>query len=221
MTSPWSISVVIAACDASATIGATLESVAAQTCRPCEIIVIDDGSTDGTADLVERQHPAVRVARQANAGPSSARNHGLALAKGGLVGFLDADDLWPPGALESLRAPFAGRPDAAAVQGCVADLWPEGEGVPAAAPRRALNVGAALFRRDALLAVGGFDAALRSGEDFDLWLRLRERNLAVLAIPAVALWYRRKPSDGAAGRRRAQAGRLRALRRSLERGRGV
>jgi glycosyltransferase involved in cell wall biosynthesis len=212
---------VIAARDASATIGAALESVAGQSCRPCEIIVVDDGSTDGTADLVERQHSAVHVVRQANAGPSSARNRGLALAKGRLVGFLDADDLWPPGALESLREPFAGRPDAAAVQGCVADLWAEREGDPSAAPRRALNVGAALFRREALLAVGGFDAALRSGEDFDLWLRLRERNLPVLAIPAVALWYRRKPSEGEAGQRRAQAGRLRALRRSLERGRGV
>src|SRR5690606_27199889 len=90
------ISVIIPAYNAEATIVEAVESVLAQTYRPLEVLIIDDGSSDATAALIENKYESVRVIRQSNAGPSAARNHGIREAKGAWVAFLDADDRWLP-----------------------------------------------------------------------------------------------------------------------------
>src|SRR5689334_9621809 len=87
-----------------------LDSILAQTHRPLQAIVADDGSTDGTAAVAAAYGDRVLVLRQANAGPAAARNLGLAAARGEYVAFLDADDLWHPRKLERQLARFRARP---------------------------------------------------------------------------------------------------------------
>lgn len=94
------VSVVMPACNAEATIGAAITSVLSQTYQDVEIIVVDDGSTDGTAARVQRFGDRTRLIRQERTRPAIARNRGVLEASGRFVAFLDADDLWLPSKLE-------------------------------------------------------------------------------------------------------------------------
>jgi hypothetical protein len=110
---PPLVSVIIPAFNAEATLGETLRSVFAQTHQRLEILAVDDGSTDGTAALVEslaRTEPRLSLIRQANAGVAAARNAGLAQARGDYVAWLDADDLWRPTKIAKQLAVFAAAP---------------------------------------------------------------------------------------------------------------
>jgi len=97
------ISVVIPAYNAEKTIVRTLESVLSQTVSPLEVIVVDDGSRDGTARVVQTFSPHVRLVQQVNAGPAAARNHGVRVANGDWIALLDSDDAWLPTKLETQR----------------------------------------------------------------------------------------------------------------------
>lgn len=95
------VSVIVPLYNKAATVERTLASIQAQTFRDFEIIVVDDGSTDGSGDLVAAWHdPHIRLLRQNNAGPGRARNRGLTEARGRFVAFLDADDEWLPNFLD-------------------------------------------------------------------------------------------------------------------------
>jgi len=94
------VTVVTAAYNAAPYIAETIESVLAQTFTDFEYVVVDDGSTDGTADIVSRHVPRITLVRQENAGAGAARNRGIELAKGDYVAILDADDVWAPYKLE-------------------------------------------------------------------------------------------------------------------------
>ena len=109
-----SISVLIPAYNCSKTIQATLDSVLAQTRRPDQVIVMDDGSTDDTLALVESYRPRVTVLRQPNKGVAAARNALCGQAQGDLIAFLDADDVWHPRYLEVQNGLFEKHPNAAA-----------------------------------------------------------------------------------------------------------
>lgn len=97
------VSVIIPAYNASKFIGETIQSVIDQTHKNWELIIVDDGSTDSTAEKINAfsSDPRIKSVRQNNAGVSTARNHGLELAKGDFIAFLDADDVWLPNNLES------------------------------------------------------------------------------------------------------------------------
>jgi glycosyltransferase involved in cell wall biosynthesis len=186
------VSVVIPTFNRAQLLGRAIDSVLAQTFRDLEIIVVDDGSTDDTRDVVARYGDAVRYLHQPNAGVSAARNAGVRAARHELIAFLDSDDVWLPRKLELQVPPMAdpevvlcftnrtwtSRPgvDRFAEVGyrfdrspCVLDdpariaTWPRGSGIIASG---------ALYRRDAFLRVGGYDERLRVFEDLRLDFRL-------------------------------------------------
>jgi hypothetical protein len=164
-----------------------IKSVLAQTRPADEIIVVDDGSTDDPAS-VAAQFQNVRLIRQDNRGLSGARNTGLRNCKTSCVVFLDSDDRLLPTALEAGLACLSARPDCAFVYGGYRLISEDGraigpdyvdliDGDPHLAfMRRGISTPSmALFRRDCLLAVDGFDESLRRAEDRDLYLRMTQR----------------------------------------------
>jgi glycosyltransferase involved in cell wall biosynthesis len=191
MAGPLHIGVVIAAYDMAAWIGACLSSLLEQTHTHWTATVVDDGSRDGTAEVVGCfTDPRIRLIRQLNAGASGARNHGLSHTEADAVLFLDADDWLAPDALARMAAALSASPDAAAVWGPYA-LMP-GTAVPGDRPqlvRRPLlrggdalttllvgncfaNGGHVLIRRCAAARAGRFNTRLRFGEDWEYWVRL-------------------------------------------------
>lgn len=201
------VSVVIPAYNASRTLRAACDSLRAQTLADWRCTIVDDGSTDDTADLaraIARDDPRFRIVHQANRGLAGARNTGLAHCTGTYVYFLDADDLALPDALRTLAgacastgAAYAGiefRDDA----GRVLDRTPE-EPRPAVGLHDLLGgnpmvVHAQMLRRD-LLAHERFDERLRVGEDYDLWLRLAARGVRWAGVPPVVAIYRLRPAS--------------------------
>ncbi|MGH8855254.1 MAG: glycosyltransferase family 2 protein [Telluria sp.] len=214
------VSVVIPCYNAEAYIAATLRSVLAQDIDGMEVIVVDDGSRDGSVALVRAQFPEVRVVQQANAGVAAARNRGIAAARGKWVAFVDADDIWLPG---KLRAQFA---EIAAVEGCrmsytAWQVWPSVEPEPQAAcldelarcaddtarwrgasgwiyPQLLLDcvvwTSTVLAQRSLFDEIGNFDCTLRIGEDYDLWLRA-SRVTPILRVARPYALYRTHPSS--------------------------
>lgn len=180
-----SVSVVIPSHNRRRLLSRALVSVLAQTRPAEEVIVIDDGSTDGTAEAIAEELPEVRLVRQDHAGVSRARNLGIGFAHGDWIAFLDSDDEWLPHKLEQQVA-VATDPRCPPLIHCD-ELWlRNGRRVN---PRRrhrkhggwiyahclplcCISPSAAMIRRDVLLEAGGFDETLPACEDYDLWLRL-------------------------------------------------
>ena len=204
-------------------LGDALESARAQTHEPIEIVVIDDGSPDDVAAVVAR-HPGVRLIRQANRGLAAARNTGLEASTGSFVTFLDADDVLYPEAVARGLASLEGRDDCAFAAG----MWrtrSEGGEVETARRRTPQGSsyeemlrgnfivmhGAVLYRRDALVALGGFRAELPSCEDYDVYLRLLRRWDVALHDDTVAE-YRRHEHNMTRSARRMLNGFVPALR---------
>jgi glycosyltransferase involved in cell wall biosynthesis len=182
------VSVVMPAYNVAWCIGRAVDSVLAQDFRPCELIVVNDGSTDGTGALLERYGAAITVINQENRGMSAARNAGIRRARGTYVAFLDADDWWLAGKLSRQVELMHGRPEigfsSTTVRvedddGRLLNLWrcPNGSTEILAtlfAQNAAIAGGcsAVMARRDLLDRVGLFDESLRGFEDPDLWMRL-------------------------------------------------
>ncbi|SFH71564.1 glycosyltransferase family 2 protein [Planctomicrobium piriforme] len=179
------ISVVIPAYNAEQTIARTLESVLAQSFVPQEIIVVDDGSKDGTAELVARDFPQVTLIRQANAGPAAARNHGVRVANGDWIALLDSDDAWLP---EKIKKQLpAMKPGTALVhthtkqdrckttQNITFDvLWHHNH----------IGTSTVVFNKALFLQVGGFeeDRKFIGAEDYNMWLRLAATGQRIVTI---------------------------------------
>jgi glycosyltransferase involved in cell wall biosynthesis len=182
------VSVVIPAYNAAWCVGKAIDSVLAQDFRDFELIVVDDGSTDDTAAVLAGYGEAIRVVHKPNGGMSSARNAGIAVARGEFVAFLDADDWWLPGKLAKQVALMRQRPEVgfssttARVEdqdGRLLNLWTcDQEDRPILLTLFASNAGIAggssalMVRRDLLERVGPYDETLGGVEDGDLWMRL-------------------------------------------------
>jgi glycosyltransferase involved in cell wall biosynthesis len=209
--------VVIAARNAARTLRATLESVWMQTERSFEVILVDDGSEDRTVEVASSfaSDGRLRIVSQETRGVSAARNAGIAAARGRLVSVLDADDLWLPDYLATMREAF----DAAPQSGfAFTDAWVFDE--PAGrirrrfmmAPRRPsgpIPTDPLAFLRlllegnfvytsvtlllDVLRSVGGYDERLGRSEDYELWLRLSARGHAATWVPGPLAVYRLGP----------------------------
>lgn len=193
------VSVLIPAYNAAGCVSRAIESVLAQTVPPLEILVVDDGSADGTAEVVERFGAPVRLLRQANGGPAAARNHAARKASGEWLALLDADDAWLPQKLER-QLPYASGERVGLVH-----CWgpPGGGPVPDAITfetlweKNCIVNSSALVRREAFQAVGGFDEdrALISVEDYNLWLRLLAAGWEVATCPEQLHEYTPAPGN--------------------------
>ncbi|HEY8155184.1 MAG TPA: glycosyltransferase family A protein [Myxococcota bacterium] len=192
-----SISVVIPAWNAASTVGETLASVAEQ--RPCpdEIIVVDDGSTDGTPEVCRRAHAGVRVLSQARSGAAAALNRGIEAGRSSLLAFLDADDRWSAGKLALQLGWLERLPGVDGILGRMETYLCPSLGAEDAAryrlpdaPQTAWSTGALLVRRDAFERVGPFAEELVVGFAIDWFDRARAAGLR-LAIPEETVLYRR------------------------------
>jgi len=182
------VSVVIPTYDRIETLPRSLDSVINQTFPDWELIVVDDGSTDGTDKMILRDYPAVRLHRQENGGVSSARNSGAALASGEWIAFLDSDDAWLPEKLERQLSALANEPELRLSH--TDEIWirngkrvnqPKGYAKSGGGiylrclPLCCICPSSVLLRRDLFDVIGGFDETLAVCEDYDLWLRITAR----------------------------------------------
>ena len=192
------VSVIIPTYNRGSNIERTLDSVLAQTLAPSEILVVDDGSTDGTADWIEAHYgEKVRVIRQQNQGVAAARNRGLKEAKGEYVAFLDHDDIWLPQKLEKQLEVALAHPQVALVS-CLWDdvdengdrwndeIWqqiyrrwkPERGFVYdwiCDSPCPIISMTLPLIHVGRLREVGGFDSDAVPCDDWDVYLKLAHR----------------------------------------------
>ncbi|HLK12036.1 MAG TPA: glycosyltransferase [Candidatus Binatia bacterium] len=185
-----------------------IESALAQTlpAGDVEVVVVDDGSTDGSGEVARRYGGRVRVCRQDNRGLSAARNAGLRATTAPFVNFLDADDRLLPEKLAAQLAVFEHRPDVGVVTAGVRYVDEAGVPLPPQGwaqlegdvlPQLVLgNVGpphALLVRREPIAAAGGFDETLASAEDWDLWLRLARAGVRWALVDRPLVEYRVRP----------------------------
>jgi glycosyltransferase involved in cell wall biosynthesis len=198
------VSVVMATYNRERYLGLAVRSVIAQTFTDWELIVIDDGSVDGTPALMEPllADPRIRYERQENKGQASARNRGLKAARGEFVCFMDSDNLWLADKLRRQVELMKSHPDVDVLYGENDIIDEEGRVQPSTPMRRYsghiteqllidnfVTFNTAMVRRHRLLECGGLDERIRRADDYDLWLRLSVR-CKFLHVPEVWAQYR-------------------------------
>jgi glycosyltransferase involved in cell wall biosynthesis len=195
------VSVIIACYNGERYLQEAIESALAQSHRGVEIIVVDDGSTDGSSQIAQKF--PVRYIRQENRGLTESRNLGIGVSRGNYVVFLDADDRLRPEAIETGLRVMAEHPDCAMAVGD--HLFVSSDGSYLSNSRKPClqsshyeellksnfieMISSVLFRRSALVETGGFDTSLRVAEDYELYLRIA-RVYPICCHPALTAEYR-------------------------------
>lgn len=221
-----SVSVIMPVYNGEAVLARAVASILSQTIPVREILVVDDGSVDHTADAAAGLNGPIRYVSQSNRGPAAARNLGLSLAQGDVIAFLDCDDLWPPGKLYRQLACLKADPDLAVVMGSIRNIAePDSDSESAelkfiSEPYVNFNLGCALFVRRAFDRVGAFNTELAFSEDVDWFLRAREIGLGIRIIDEVTLYYCRHSGSMTARKRPDELELLKILKLSLDRRRG-
>jgi len=189
------VSVVIPLFNKEGQIAATLGSVFDQEFKDVEVIVVNDGSTDGSERAVQPFMDRIRYFKQPNSGPSVARNRGVLAARGKYIAFLDADDLWRPGKLSSQVEFMERNPDImwSGVNETYEQVGPRGTGMAVpwtsgdpewvvfsdwfaeSVGKTIIGTPGVMLRRQVIQAVGMFDPGIPAGQDMDLWVRIALR----------------------------------------------
>lgn len=211
---PPRVSVVVPVRNCRDYIQEALDSILSQRFDDFEVIVVDDGSTDFDYRSLESRDTRIRVLRLEGLGVSSARNTGMAAARGELIAFLDADDVWFPGKLEAQVRHFDRHPVVGVVFGrfvrwlqrtdggfdAAGDLVQDCSAIDACEPERSgwiydkllmgllVGMNTAMIRRKLYLRLGGFNESMRIGEDYDFWLRASRITRMHALDGAVALY---------------------------------
>ncbi|ANE55602.1 glycosyltransferase [Methylomonas sp. DH-1] len=215
------ISAVIPAYNSAKFIKAAVASIEAQTEPVAEIIIVDDGSTDATEAVVRSLPGNIVYYKQANQGPSAARNKGIELAKGDWIAFLDADDQWTENKIALQKTILEKYPELVLVAGDMAEIDNDddiitqsvlakhgmledfrklaGQAIPNALARLVtknfIPTGTVLAKRDILIAAGGFNSAIRFGEDLELWAKIATHH-PISCLP-LCLMLRRQHGNNA------------------------
>ena len=211
-----SIAAIIPAYNSARFLPEAIASVRRQTVEMAEIIIVDDGSTDDTGEVARRLGTDIRYLRQENAGPSAARNTGIRAARAEWVAFLDADDQWLPEKTQRQLAALERQPALALIASdrteidaageiVVQSLFErhglktgfqalDGDPIPHALARLVkknfIPTSSVLARREVIMSLGGFNTAIRFGEDWELWCRIAARH-PITCLSAVHTLYRR------------------------------
>lgn len=212
------ISVIIPVFNCEAYISNAIDSVLRQGIRPAEIIVIDDGSTDRTAEICATYKKLISYYYKNNEGEGSARNLGFQKSQNRLLAFLDADDMWLPNALESLKKPFLFDNKALLSIGYSQEIVKiENEWKSDRKPYIGVQLSAMMVRREAFELVGLFNENLKLAVDTDWLFRVRENNLVIKYVTQTVTHYRRHVENASLCNDLLEASLLTACRTSLER----
>jgi glycosyltransferase involved in cell wall biosynthesis len=206
------VSILTPAFNSAAFIAETIESVLQQTWADFELLIVDDGSTDGTLDVVRtaaRGDARVKSFSSSHGGAAVARNVGLQHASGECLALLDSDDVWEPQYLSSQLSLLRQHPEISIVSANVVSrggpfdgtpFWPITSGThelgthEPIAHENAVSV-FAVFRREVVERIGGFDATYTGNEDYEFWLRAMNAGFRVLQNRALLGRYRRRPGS--------------------------
>jgi glycosyltransferase involved in cell wall biosynthesis len=226
--SKTAVSVVIPAYNAENYLAEAIASVLAQTAAVHEIIVVNDGSTDRTAEIATGFGARVRLVKQANSGAAAARNHGVRQSTGEYLAFLDADDLWVPPKLAVQLAALSSVPAPEIVFGLITQFrsselpvdavhLPEG----AEEPQIGHLAGTMLLRRDTFDAIGWFTEDQERGDFIDWFARALEQQRRILVVDEVTMLRRLHLSNMGRTARLGPEEYARVLRRVIERRRNA
>lgn len=184
------ITVVIPVYNGERFLAEAIESVLNQG-LPVELVVLNDGSTDGTEDVVKEYGEKIRYLSHPNRGYIATRNRGIEMGQGTSYAFVDADDIWPENRLKTLLQAMDAETDI--VVGRVSRMVPDKAGGYRVLDeaQQAMSLGAALFKREVFEKIGLLDDSLEHHDDIEFFLRAQTRGLRIKKLEDVTLYYRR------------------------------
>lgn len=222
------VSVIIPAYNSECYLAEAIDSVISQDYRPIEIIVIDDGSTDGTAAIANSYGNSIRYIFQDNSGTSVARNHGVAVAQGDLLAFLDADDLWATGKLTQQVKAFQENPELELVFGHVQQFYsPDLSGTERAKincpaePAVGYLPSAMMVTPAGFSRIGRFDAALITSEFISWYARAIEIKACTHVLPQLVSYRRLHQNNKGRQQKKYNRELIQQLKDSLDRRRAI
>lgn len=220
------VSVIIPVYNGQRFIAEAVKNIAAQNYPALEIIVVDDGSTDRTGEIVAGLPVDIRYFKQENAGPASARNRGIRDASGDFIMFLDVDDLWPDNTVNSMVDEMQREPEREVIRGYAQMMRfnaATAEYDPLGNPRESYPhyIGAAIYRKSVFKKVGLFDPTLRFAEDTDWYTRAAEQKVNIKRVDEITLLVRRHGSNMTYGKNLIELNTLKVFKKSLDRMRGA
>ncbi|MFM6154955.1 MAG: glycosyltransferase, partial [Sphaerospermopsis kisseleviana] len=218
------VSVIIPVYNGQKYLAEAIENVKQQNYQPLEIIVIDDGSTDATAEIAAKYQDTIRYLYQENSGPAAARNLGINMAKGEVITFLDVDDIWLEDKLKVQVDYFANNPSVEIVQGLIQQIErfedPENHDSifqTLSNPYQFINLGSAIYRKSVFDKIGLIDETLNYAEDYDWFLRAWENNISKVVLDLVMLFYRKHDNSMTKGKQLVELGFVRIYKKHLDR----
>lgn len=221
------VSVIIPVYDGELYLSEAIESALSQTYRSLEVLVVDDGSTDRSAEVARRWLPRIQYFHLPHCGTGAARNHGATEARGEFLAHLDADDVWVRDKLERQMRLFEAEPELDLVSGGVENFYsPDVEGEVRKFTRHVTGViggnaaSAIVVRKEAFRRVGAYATEWRLGTDLDWHIRSVELGLRMKAVDGLVVRRRLHMTNSGVVRRQFAGDRLHILKKALDRRRG-
>lgn len=215
------VSVIVPVHNGEKFIEEAVDNILSQNYPALEIIIVNDGSTDHSGEIIKNLEIDIRYFDRHNAGPSVARNTGIKDASGKYVAFLDVDDLWPENNLHLLVQEMENNPQTEVVRG-FAQLFrtrEDGEKEYLGNPKESYRyyIGAALYRRSVFTKAGLFDPSLVFGEDTDWYNRSVEKNISTKWLEEITLFVRRHGENMTEGKTMAELNRFKTIKKAIDR----